>query len=320
MDYRSTLIRNVEIPSTLPSMETLTKLEGSIILKDVEQVETGVRIEGDLLWRGFFEEEGIDGGECLWEGAEYFAETIDGDALRAASPPLIEPRVVAIKGESLSDSTFRLAFDVRWYGQPENEEEYKEAMAKDSKSAECPCKQKAKKNSAETLAHVEASSEPEKKSREQRPKPIKTDFEEKLEDIDETWREKLKTLQKETEAAETVEKIETAETAKKRETIETTEDTETAETVEIAEELAPPPKRQEIKTAEKAEQEQEAPQSDDTLQCCPYSAYCLRYYRIQEGDELEKIAEKFSATVAKLKEYNALEDSRVKSGRLIRIP
>lgn len=319
MDYRSTLIRNVEIPSTLPSMETLTKLEGSIILKDVEQVETGVRIEGDLLWRGFFEEEGIDGGECLWEGAEYFAETIDGDALRAASPPLIEPRVVAIKGESLSDSTFRLAFDVRWYGQPENEKEYMEAMAKDSKSAECPCKQKAKQSSAETLAQVEASSAPEKEQREPYQEPEKTAFEEKLEDIDETWREKLKTLQKETEAAETVENIETAKTAKKRETVE---NTETVETVEVAEEFAPPPKRKEIKTADKSEQvqEQEAPQSEDTLQCCPYSAYCLRYYRIQEGDELEKIAEKFSATVAKLKEYNALEDNRVKSGRLIRIP
>lgn len=286
MDYRSTLIRNVEIPSTLPSMETLTKLTGSIIIKDVEQAETGVRIEGDLLWRGFFEEEGADGGECLWEGAEYFAETIDGDTLRTASPPLIEPQVVSVKGEALSDSTFRLAFDIRWYGQPENEEEYLEATAKES--APCPCQQKAKQSGQNTAVPAETTAATPKK---QRLQAEETEFEEKLKDIDHTWREKIKTFQQESAAAE---------------------NTKTAEIDEVA------PKREEVKIAEPEKQEEIL--EEEPIKCCPYSAYCLRYYRIQDGDQLEKIAEKFSATVARLKEYNALEDSHVKSGRLIRIP
>ncbi len=285
MDYRSTLIRNVEIPSTLPSMETLTKLTGSIIIKDVEQAETGVRIEGDLLWRGFFEEEGADGGECLWEGAEYFAETIDGDTLRTASPPLIEPQVVSIKGEALSDSTFRLAFDIRWYGQPESEEEYLKATAKES--AACPCQQKAKQSGKNTAVAAETADTAPKK---QRLQAEETELEEKLKDIDHTWREKIKTFQQEAAA---------------------TEHANTAEKDEA------PPKREEAKSAEPAKQEEA---QEEPVKCCPYSAYCLRYYRIQDGDQLEKIAEKFSATVARLKEYNALEDSHVKSGRLIRIP
>jgi hypothetical protein len=291
MDYRSTLIRNVEIPSTLPSMETLTKLTGSIIIKDVEQAETGVRIEGDLLWRGFFEEEGADGGECLWEGAEYFAETIDGDKLRTASSPLIEPQVVSLKGEALSDSTFRLAFDIRWYGQPEREEEYLEATAKES--ATCPCQQKAKQSDKNTAAPMETAAPAPKK---RHPQAEETEFEEKLKDIDHTWREKVKTFQLESAAAENTKTV------------------EKMEKVEIAETM---PKREEAKTAEPTKQEEAR---EEPLKCCPYSAYCLRYYRIQEGDQLEKIAEKFSATVARLKEYNALEDSHVKSGRLIRIP
>lgn len=282
MDYRSTLIRNVEIPSTLPSMDTLTKLAGSIIIKDVEQEDTGIRIEGDLLWRGFFEEEGVDGGECLWEGAEYFAETIDGDTLRVSSPPLIDPQVVSLKGESLSESTFRLAFDIRWYGQAENAEESFETAPKESPT--CPCQEKAKQSGKNTVTHGETAA-----FKKPRPQTEQTDFEEKLKDIDNTWREKIKTFQQEAanDNPKTEEKIDT------------------------------PPKREEVIKTATAESPVEA---EEPIKCCPYSAYCLRYYRIQEGDELEKIAEKFSATVSRLKEYNALEDSHVKSGRLIRIP
>ena len=285
MDYRSTLIRNVEIPGTLPSMETLTKLTGSIIIKDVEQAETGIRIEGDLLWRGFFQEEGVDGGECLWEGAEYFAETIDGDSLRTAAPPLIEPQVISVEGEALSNSTFRLAFDIRWYGQPEREEEYLEAAAKERET--CSCRQKAKEGAKADAAPAEPAAATPKKQRFQEEE---TEFEEKLKDIDDTWRETIKPFQQDAAADAS------AKAAAKEEA---------------------PPKREEAKGAEEPKQEETR---EEPVKCCPYSAYCLRYYRIQEGDQLEKIAERFSATVAKLKEYNALEDGQVKSGRLLRIP
>ena len=126
MDHRSTLIRNVEIPSTLPPMDTLTKLNGSILLKEVNPEEDGIRIEGDLLWRGYFEE---GGGECLWEGAEYFSETLPAHTLRRADPTLIEPSILSLEGEALSGNTFRLTFDIRWF-------EDEEAVTEDKKESE----------------------------------------------------------------------------------------------------------------------------------------------------------------------------------------
>jgi isopentenyldiphosphate isomerase len=97
-----------------------------------------------------------------------------------------------------------------------------------------------------------------------------------------------------------------------------TENNEIDEIQEIEEKSAPLPKRTEVIASDKVDQEEML--NDDAIKYCPYSVFCLRYYRIQDGDELEKIAERFSATVAKLKEYNALEDNHLKSGRLIRIP
>ena len=67
-------------------------------------------------------------------------------------------------------------------------------------------------------------------------------------------------------------------------------------------------------TAEPRKEPKEEPKT------CPYSKYCLRYYRTQEGDELERIAEKFSATVAKLKEFNRLDSAELSTGRMLRIP
>lgn len=310
MDYRSTLIRNVEIPATLPSMETLTRLEGSIILKDVETTAKGIRIEGDLLWRGFFQENGAGGGECLWEGAEYFAETIDGEALRASAPPLIEPRVVSLEGEALSESTFRLAFDIRWYDTPEEEQDfYETAQTPERKTAtvtpagaqpesktaeaECPCKKKQPPSREDNeILSQQAMGDSE--------------FEEKIEEIDKTWREKLKAIND--NAPEIVKTAEKTTAPPKRE-----------ETKAAPAKSASPPQREEVKVS--AEVKAEAEESDEPkVKCCPYSAYCLRYYRAQEGDELEKIAEKFSAAVSKLKEYNALEDNRVRPGRMLRIP
>ncbi len=290
MDHRSTLIRNVEIPSTLPPMDTLTKLNGSILLKEVTSEENDIRIEGDLLWRGYFEE---GGGECLWEGAEYFTETIPNSALRQADPPLIEPKILSLEGEALSENTFRLTFDIRWFEDEEKEaaepKKEKEAIIdikptekreepqeppKEEKTA-CPC-HKPQEACGSKEKHVEQHREtPTERDGE---KKIADDFTEKLEAIDDTWRETLKNINEPTTEAENPST--TAE-----ETVAREEETEEVE-----------------------------------IKCCPYSKFCLRYYSTQEGDELEQIAEKFSATVAKLKEFNRIDESTLSSGRLLRIP
>ncbi|MBQ6809801.1 MAG: LysM peptidoglycan-binding domain-containing protein [Firmicutes bacterium] len=237
MDHRSTLIRSVEIPDTLPPMNTLTELKGSLILKEVSAENEGIRIEGDLLWRGYFEES----DECLWEGAEYFSETIPTSSLRNAPRDNITPEILSLKGESITDSIYRLTFDIRWFEEEEKEEI--EVMAEPTP--------RAKERSEETAPREE----------------VKFTLEEKLERIDETWRETAKTLN----------------------------------------DICP----EEQKTEEETKEEPKT---------CPYSGYCLRYYRTREGDELERIAEKFSATVAKLKEFNRLDSAELSTGRMLRIP
>ena len=274
MDHCSTLIRNVEIPSTLPSMDTLTKLNGSILLKEVTAEEDGIRIEGDLLWRGYFEE---GGGECLWEGAEYFTETIPGHTLRRADPSLIEPKILALKGESLSESTFRLTFDIRWFEDEEKEEKAEKEEEKAETVAESRSDEKPKetpkpsepprsREAACPCRTGESQKEPPQKAEEKKT----DDLTEKLEAIGETWRETIKTINEADEPRKAA------------------EEEEKAEEVEI--------------------------------KCCPYSKFCLRYYRTREGDELEEIAERFSATVAKLKEFNHLDSTDLPAGRMLRIP
>lgn len=249
MEHRTTLIRNVEIPSTLPSMDTLTDLKGSLILKEVTPEDNAVLIEGDLLWRGYFQKS----EDCLWEGAEYFSETIRSEELRGAEISTIEPQILSLTGESLSDSTYRLTFDIRWCETPENTRE-QTAEKEEPTQHTCTC-------------HCEAPKE------EQR-----TDLEEKLEKIETTWKETVKAIN------------------------------------EPIREEAPKPAKEEPRT-EEAEKEEEV-----EIKCCPYSKFCLRYYRTQDGDELERIAEKFSATVAKLKEFNKLESTDLSAGRMLRIP
>lgn len=270
MEHRSTLIRTVEIPSTLPSMDTLTDLRGSLILKEVTPNDNALQVEGDLLWRGYFEE---GGGECLWEGAEYFSETLRGDDLRSTELPMIEPEILSLTGEALSDSTYRLKFDIRWYETETKEEPTK--TAEKEQRAEVKQEEPTPQKKEEPAQHTCGC------HREEPPAEAKTDLEEKLERIDETWRETLKAINepiKETTAKATA---------------------------------AP---KEETRPAE-AEEDEEV-----EIKCCPYSKFCLRYYRTQDGDELERIAEKFSATVAKLKEFNKLDDPNLSAGRMLRIP
>ena len=243
MEHRTTLIRNVEIPSTLPSMDTLTDLKGSLILKEVTPEDHALRIEGDLLWRGYFKES----EDCLWEGAEYFAETIRSEELRGAEISAIEPQILSLTGESLSNSTYRLTFDIRWCETAESITEKEEPT-----QHTCTC-------------HCEAPKE------EQR-----TDLDDKLEKIETSWKETVKAINE--------------------------------------------PIREESPKTTKEEPRTEEGEEEAEIKCCPYSRFCLRYYRTQDGDELERIAEKFSATVAKLKECNKLESPNLSAGRMLRIP
>ena len=117
MDHRSTLVRNVDIPATLPPMETLTKLTGSILLKDVSSTAEGLRIEGDLLWRGYFESGGED---CLWEGAEFFSELLPDRDLLQDQEITINPSILSLKGEPISEKVYRLTYEIRWHKIPKN--------------------------------------------------------------------------------------------------------------------------------------------------------------------------------------------------------
>lgn len=276
MDYRSTIIRNVEIPSTLPPMETLTELTGSIILKEVSLEEDDLRIEGDLLWRGYFEE---NEGECLWEGAEYFRETLSRPELRDGEITDIEPKILSLTGESLSESTYRLTFDVLWDSG---------SITSERKAEEPP---KAEERPRAVTTPPKAPTETAEKPRRAKSEPVLT--------------EKAPSLRESNEAPQC--------SRRKDEEKKTTD-----ERKEIKKEAPPKP------TAEKAEPErapeEEKEDKEPEIKCCPYSKYCLRYYRTGEGDELERIAERFSLTVAKLKEVNHLDSNYPKAGSLLRIP
>lgn len=254
MDMTTTIIRNVEIPPTLPDMDTLTDLTGNITVKDVRLETDGLRVEGDLLWRGYFEESGSD---CLWEGAEFFSEHLDTDTIRQENAALLTPKIVGLRGTALSESTFRMEFDIRWDEATDliPTEEYKTEQ-KDGFPLPAT---KIKENTTEEIIEVSESVSADTDSA-MKKIPQKTAAERKKEFIKQ---QKLKSAQK---------------------------------------------------TAEKS------PVCEETAKSCPCPQFCLRYYRASESETLEKIAEKFSASVAKLKACNDLDFDEVRPGKMIRIP
>lgn len=334
MDHRSTLIRNVEIPSTLPSMDTLTKLNGSILLKEVTSEEDGIRIEGDLLWRGYFEE---GGGDCLWEGAEYFTETIPQSTLRKADPPVIEPKILSLEGEALSENTFRLTFDIRWFEEEKAPAttEMEKAPAKIGFKVEEQRKASATKELHELPKTAEAADAPPESAT--FPKTLKeTPERPECREAEKTEQHTPKEPQvrkeepkaKET-SAETAEKAHCGCCSSEKHGAQTRDDADDfSEKLEAIDEtwretlksINEPPEVEEKSTPTEETAEREEESEEVEIKCCPYSKFCLRYYRTQDGDNLEQIAEKFSATVAKLKEFNRMEESTVSSGRLLRIP
>ncbi len=264
MDHRSTLIRNVDIPATLPPMETLTKLTGSVLLKDVTVTEEGLRIEGDLLWRGYFESGGED---CLWEGAEFFSELLPDRGLVRDQETTVDPSILSLKGEPISEDVYRLTYEIRWHKsskqiEPENHTFSEEtALSADDE----------KEEDAEKEKHFNENNSEQVKTKAQT--KTETREEKDINSIDESWRETLKKLNE--------------------------------------------PARGNKQTEEAAAAEEK---EEVTVKCCPYSKFCLRYYRTREGDDLEEIAAKFSASVAKLKEFNHLENDVPQKGKMLRIP
>ena len=200
------------------------------------------------------------------EGAEFFSELLPDHDLTRGQEIAIDPSILSLKGEPVSEEIYRLTYEIRWH----------ENSAKDEKQDASPAGETVdkendeKKGDEKKEAHPGAGSGTREKAEtgpEAEPPETKD-----LDSIDESWR---KTLKKLNEPA-----------GGNRQTEETA-----------------------------AAEKEEAP-----VKCCPYSKFCLRYYRTREGDELEKIAADFSASVAKLKEINHLEDDIPQRGKMLRIP
>ncbi len=114
MDFCSQVIRRVEIPPSLPQVENLSKIYGTVILKDATAENRKIRVEGDLLWQGFFiNEDGEE--ECLWEGAEFFQEELPFSNLRIREPFMMEPEVTDITASTTGENECEIVFSVRWW-------------------------------------------------------------------------------------------------------------------------------------------------------------------------------------------------------------
>ena len=250
MAFTTTVIRNVEIPPTLPDMDTLTDLTGNIALKDVRNEDDGLRVEGDLLWRGYFEEGGND---CLWEGAEFFSEHLTAEGLPREEFTLLKPEITGLKGEALSESTFRMEFEIQWRADPDEEP---------------PLRAGEPEAASPTVAASVGSIE--ETVTEQEPPVI-------------PFRE---------------------ETASPKAPLSS----------------APEQIREHTKPRPQPAPPENNTQTPDLPPNCPCPRFCLRYYRVDETDNLEKIAARFSASVAKLKECNNLGFEEAQPGKMLRIP
>ena len=172
----SEIARRVEIPPVLPKLAQLTRLEGSILLKEVTSSAEYIMVEGDLLWRGYFD--CGSGEECLWEGAEYFSEAVPVGVLRGGDTYLLEPVVTEVQAEETSPDSCSLVFQICWRA---DEEVETEAHTKDT---EIPVVEVAVPVEAvRTEGGVEAE------------ELHTAGFEEELTEIEQQWREKWEKLQ-----------------------------------------------------------------------------------------------------------------------------
>lgn len=310
MSLNSEIVKKVDIPHSLPDLTTMTSLEGSVLLKDVTARADRIYVEGDLLWRGYFPVADREGDvECLWEGAEYFTQEITLEGLRAGEGVRLDPDVASVRADKLESDSCHLVFDIRWQ---EGGLEQTFAAADDATwTAEPPV--------VEVAVPIETVQVDDDVVAEE---IVTGSFEEEVDRIEENWREKWEALkaaaplpmeepipEREAEAAAEEEiSMQPPPVASQAEA------TVVAAQEEVSEELAP--------TAEEAEDATRG--QEDTGKESP--SYCLKYYRVQEGEDLNIIAERLSASISKIKEINTLapdEDGlgvKVDVGQLLRVP
>lgn len=340
------IIKKVDIPESLPPLEQMTRLEGNVILKNVVAENDGLRVTGDLLWRGFFPLE-MGSEECLWEGAEFFSHLVDLGALRNSDTFLLDPKVTSLQGESVNDGSCRLTFSILWA----------EADVSDDSplAEECACTPQAPREygyrqeeeasafyggDEDTFA---AAPIPETAIE---PAPDFLQLEDSYEEIANQWSDTLDILKAEESLAAFGEEEENIATGNQQGKglvmeIEPVESNESAgePAVDNGTEILREPEPK-VEAAEAViEEEDEIPQppvSADpgrkevgaikysetltTMEPLLSEPFKLRYYRVQWGEDLSAIAERLSASIAKIKEINTIEEEDIKVGTVLRIP
>ena len=326
MEFSSEMVCRVALPPSLPPMDHLAKLEGSILLHSAEPTDQGITLEGDLLWRGFFPD---DSGvlQCLWEGAEFFRETFSTEGMKRGDDLTISPSVNEVTGTIKDDDTYELRFMVHWWDYHTLEDSDKESMREDTEKEEdedplwedCPCEEKVavaaevKENFSEAPAEDEVLTPEDNREEEEtmnvkesaEPKKIidhGDDFEKEIKAIDDTFRETIKVLKEEPSAPKEIAAVNS-----QTDVLETTNELESQTT-------APASKHVEVV------------QEEPSMRRAPNSSgsYCRRYYRARPGDRLDAIAERLSVSRARMREINELDeigivDTKEIENRMIRI-
>ncbi len=314
------IIKRVDIPASLPPLEQLSHFEGNIILKNVVAENEGLRVTGDLVWRGFFPQE-TGNEECLWEGAEFFSHLVDLGALRDSDTFLLDPRVTALVGEAMGNDGCRLTFSILWADATEcatvpvlPEEcaptEEKEAYAYRREAIEAPLPVPALDENFMTLN-------------------------DRYEEIAEKWSDTLDILEagdfnpakREEEEVLVAGNYQGKEMMMERESLETPEAPELLSEAEFGYESGKLEEAEEMKTVSVRpnpdRSEVGAIKYSDTLTTMEpllSEPFKLRYYRVQWGEDLSAIAERLSASIAKIKEINTIEEEDIKVGTVLRIP
>lgn len=318
MTLQSEIVKKVDIPASLPDLADMAGLEGSILLKDVNAGAESILVEGDLLWRGYFPVAGdTDEVECLWEGAEYFSQEVPIGDFRGQEGFRLDPAVLSVRADELAQDSCHLVFNIRWQ-EGGVEEDF--AMPEPPAWPEQP-------PVVEVAVPVESVRVVDDVVAEE---IVTGTFEQELEQIEENWREKWESLKASTMAAP-------EEATKREEAIAAEPEKQISPAVIAAAEEAPPaapeiPAREELSQAREELSQELSPTSEEdgsrvnTTMFNQSPPYCLKYYRVQEGEDLNVIAERLSASINKIKEINSLapdEDGlgvKVDPGQLLRVP
>ncbi len=313
------ITKKVDIPASLPPLEHMTRLEGNIVLKNVVAENEGLRVTGDLLWRGIFQAE-TEAEECLWEGAEFFSHLVDLGVLRNSDTFLLDPRVVDLSGEAAGEGGYRLTFSILW------------ADANDSLLP--PAYESPSLEEMPDFRELEFEAAPSIPGLEQEDLSL----EDRYEEIAEQWSDTLDILEAgaTSPSAEEEEAFAAEGNDMGKEMVverECNSSDREGEEAAFPAPLADGRETEDRKIA--ASQEKAAPREQPArseLGAIHYSdaltimepllsePFKLRYYRVQWGEDLSAIADRLSASIAKIKELNTLEEEDIKVGTVLRIP